>query len=68
MIVDNSAIISLETEEQREKALRRAKFEQSYKKRKKIMSGIEKTPDLNKFADNLAMQIAEFKSRRMVMS
>ena len=65
MIVSGDSIIELETKEQKEKAIRRAKFEKDYKRNKKIFSCITKSLDLVSFSNNLANEIADFKQKKL---
>ena len=65
MIVSGDSIINLETTEEREKAIRRAKFEKDYKRNKKVFSCITKSLDLVNFSDSFAQEIASFKRKKL---
>ena len=69
MIVSpNGTITSLESSEEREKSMRRAKFEIDYKKRmilrKKIGNAM---PELESFSLGVEKQIAEFRAKKRVV-
>ena len=66
MIVSGDSIINLETSEEREKAIRRAKFEKAYKRNKQIFRGITKSVDLLNFSNDFAEQIKQFKQKQIV--
>ena len=64
----DGTITSLESPEQREKALRRAKFEIDYKKRMILRKKIGNTmPELESFSLGVEKQIAEFRAKKRVV-